>query len=86
MNLKVLQIKSEETYPWLLKKHYAKRIPHISFAFGLYKEKDLIGVITYGIPASDALCRGICGDNYKHMVLELKRLCLQDNKKTKHPY
>ena len=81
MNLKVLQIKSEETYPWLLKKHYAKRIPHISFAFGLYKEKDLIGVITYGIPASDALCRGICGDNYKHMVLELKRLCLQDNKK-----
>ena len=81
MNYTVLQIKNEETYPWLKKKHYAKRIPHICFAFGLYKDKDLIGVITYGIPASDALCRGICGDNYKHMVLELNRLCLQENKK-----
>jgi hypothetical protein len=81
VNYTVLQIKNEETYPWLKKKHYAKRIPHICFAFGLYKDKDLIGVITYGIPASDALCRGICGDNYKHMVLELNRLCLQENKK-----
>ena len=81
MNLKVLQIKNEETEPWLLRKHYAKRLPHISYAFGLYRQNDLVGVITYGNPASDALCRGVCGEEYKHMVTELNRLCLQDNKK-----
>ena len=81
MNMKVLQIKNEETEPWLLRKHYAKRMPHISFAFGLYRQNDLVGVITYGNPASDALCRGVCGEEYKHMVIELNRLCLQDNKK-----
>ena len=81
MSLKVQQIKSEETYQWLLKKHYAKRIPNIIYAFGLYKNTDLIGVITYGNPPSDALCRGVCGEKYKDIVLELNRLCLQNNEK-----
>ena len=81
MSLKVQQIKSEETYQWLLKKHYAKRIPNIVYAFGLYKNTDLIGVITYGIPPSDALCRGVCGVEHKAHVIELNRLCLQNNEK-----
>ena len=37
---------------WLLHKHYAKRIPSISYAFGLFDE-DLIGVMTIGKPASN---------------------------------
>ena len=31
----VESIDSRETYDWLLNKHYAKRIPSISYAFGL---------------------------------------------------
>lgn len=77
--MKVLQIKPEETYPWLLKKHYAKRIPQIMFSFGLYNENELVGVVTYGIPASPSLCMGICGKEYSDKVLELNRLCLEDN-------
>ena len=51
--MQVLRIKPEESYPWLLEKHYAKRIPQIMYAFGLYEDgKGLIGVVTYGIPAS----------------------------------
>ena len=79
--MKVLPIKNEETYPWLLEKHYAKRIPQIMFAFGLYEEDRLMGVVTYGIPASPSLCMGICGKEYSDKVLELNRVCLQNNDK-----
>lgn len=75
----VLPIKNEESYPWLLNKHYAKRIPQIMFAFGLYEDNQLVGVCTYGIPASPSLCMGICGKEYSDKVLELNRVCLMDN-------
>lgn len=83
--MRVLPIKNEESYEWLLKKHYAKRIPQIMFAFGLYDD-DLIGVITYGIPASPSLCMGICGKEYSDKVLELNRVCLSNNDKNQASY
>jgi hypothetical protein len=85
--VKVLPIKNEETYPWLLQKHYAKRIPQIMHAFGLYNDDNrLIGVVTYGIPASPALCMGICGKEYSDKVLELNRLCLENNTKNESSF
>ena len=82
----VLQIKNHEAYPWILHKHYAKRIPNIVYAFGLYDNKQLIGIVTYGMPASYTLCEGICGKENKHLVLELNRLCLQNNNKNEASY
>jgi len=84
--MKVLPIKNEETYEWLLKKHYAKRIPQIMFAFGLYVNEELVGVVTYGIPASPNLCMGICGKEYSSKVLELNRVCLLNNSKNQASY
>lgn len=84
--MQVLPIKNEETAPWLLKKHYAKRMPQIMYAFGLYKDESLIGVITYGIPASPSLCMGICGKEYSDKVLELNRICLESNEKNQASY
>lgn len=81
MTLKVISIKNEETEPWFLQKHYAKRMPQIMYAFGLYKESTLIGVVTYGIPASPSLCIGVCGKEYSDKVLELNRVCLETNEK-----
>ena len=80
-NYKVISIASKETYRWLLNKHYAKRVPNITNAFGLFDNNFLIGVITYGIPASPSLCKGICGEQYSKYVLELNRLCLENNSK-----
>jgi hypothetical protein len=77
----VLPIKSEEAVPWIMQKHYAKRLPSISYAFGLYEKNQLIGIVTYGSPASHTLCVGICGKEYSDKVLELNRLCLQENAK-----
>jgi len=73
--LKVLPINSFEVEPWLLRKHYAKRMCPISYAFGLYDDEKLIGVVTYGIPSSSALRMGICGPEYIENVMELNRLC-----------
>ena len=74
----VESIKSKETYDWLLHKHYAKRVPSISYAFGLFKKKELVGVCTFGSPASPSLCVGVCGKKYKNKVIELNRLCIED--------
>jgi hypothetical protein len=82
----VIQIKPNETYQWLLEKHYAKRIPQIMYAFGLYVDEVLKGVVTYGIPASPALCMGICGKEYSDKVLELNRLCLMENNKNESSF
>jgi hypothetical protein len=79
--MKVLPINAFEAEPWLLEKHYAKRLPMIMFAFGLYEDNKLIGVVTYGLPGSPMVSRGICGKEYEPIVLELNRLCLLDNNK-----
>ena len=63
---------------WLLHKHYAKRIPSISYAFGLFDD-NLIGICTLGSPPSSSLCVGVCGKHNSHKVLELNRLCVNDN-------
>ena len=63
---------------WLLHKHYAKRIPSISYAFGLFDD-NLIGICTFGSPPSRALCVGVCGKENAEKVFELNRLCVNDD-------
>tara|TARA_R110001592_G_scaffold14653_1_gene65318 strand:- start:11713 stop:12351 length:639 start_codon:yes stop_codon:yes gene_type:complete len=78
-NFYVLKIDSYQTYDWLKKKHYAKRIPSISFAFGLYDKNNILqGVCTVGKPASPSLCDGVCGKENSKYVFELNRLCAND--------
>lgn len=61
---------------WCLKKHYAKRLPPISFAFGLFNENILNGIVTFGIPVSHSL-RTLWDEKYK--LMELNRLVINDN-------
>lgn len=69
-------IGSDQTLEWVLYKHYAKRIPPIEYAFGLYNEANLlVGVVTYSTPVSSNL-RGIFKNKYK--VIELNRLCVNE--------
>ena len=77
----VLPIEKSETYYLILNVHYAKRLPSISYAFGLFLNGELKGVVTYGSPPSPTLVRGICGDKWAKNVLELNRLVLVDNQK-----
>jgi hypothetical protein len=75
---KVDSIDTYLTKDWLLHKHYAKRIPSISYAFGLYENEILSGVLTIGKPASPNLCDGVCGIDFSKYVYELNRLCVND--------
>jgi len=79
--LEVKRVSRDECAPFILHIHYAKRWPSISYAFGLFSESELIGIVTYGTPPSAPMRRGIAGDEYKHQVLELNRLCLKYNRK-----
>jgi hypothetical protein len=78
-SLVVRPIPTSETEPWLLMKHYAKRMCPISYAFGVYRKSELIGVVTYGTPVSSTLRKGVCGDEWEQNVLELNRLCCENS-------
>ena len=64
---------------WLLKKHYAHRIPSISYAYGLYEDNILKGVCCFGTPSSSSLREGIAGKGYIAFILELNRLVIESD-------
>ena len=76
--LRIAPVPTKEVEPWLLARHYAKRMCPISYAFGAYRGSVLVGVVTYGTPASAPLRAGICGDEWADKVLELNRLCCEN--------
>lgn len=78
LQYKVIPIQYEHCKDWLLHKHYAKRIPSICYAFGLYDSCNVLqGVITFGSTANYNLNEIIGG--YEN--LELNRLVVNDNLK-----
>jgi len=72
-------VKPIETYlckEWCLKKHYAKRIPPIEYAFGLWDNEGVMqGVVTYGTPVSSVL-RDLWDNKFK--LIELNRLVINE--------
>ncbi len=77
----VKQITYNDTKPFILDIHYAKRMPSITYAYGLFYENELVGVVTYGSPPSQPLCKGVAGVDHRKKVIELNRLVLKNNKK-----
>lgn len=75
--------------PIIIKNHYLHRKSQAIYCFGLYEidgkeegffyEDKLVGCITYGLPASPNVCRGICGEQYFNDVIELTRLWICDS-------
>ena len=84
--MEVHLITREETKPFILDIHYAHRMPSISYAFGLFDNDELIGVCTYGKPASYTLCNGVCGKENSKYVWELNRLVLKYNRQNEASY
>ena len=78
--MRVESIPSHEAVPWLLGRHYAKRMCPISYAFGVFNNQSLVGVVTFGTPASPPLRVGILGEEWAGRVLELNRLCCENSR------
>ena len=66
---------------FLLPRHYSGRKPPIKWAFGWYDGNKLMAVCTFGKPASNTLCDGVCGKLNSKYVYELNRLCREDDLK-----
>jgi hypothetical protein len=81
VKLEVRPVSRQECAEFILHIHYAKRWPSISYAFGLYENDTICGVVTYGTPPSSTLRNGIAGKEHANKVLELNRLCLKNNEK-----
>lgn len=79
-DFQVRSIPPDQTHEWLLKKHYAKRVPAIIHSFGLYDNSLMLqGVCTYGTPPrmyNNGY--GIFGGNLEIQTFELNRLCVND--------
>lgn len=76
--MKVEQINFQAVKDWVLYKHYAHRIPSISYAFGLFDGNILVGCCTFGLPPSPPLMKGAFGGKYMDIFLELNRLVVND--------
>lgn len=75
--LYVRQISYHEIKPFIFNIHYARRMPPVNYAFGLFLKGELIGIITYGVPPSPSLCKGLAGEDNFYNILELNRLVIK---------
>ena len=66
----------KEAIDFLLPRHYSGRKPSITYSFGYFENEILKAVCTFGKPASNSLCIGVCGKGYSEKVFELNRLCV----------
>ena len=78
MDLIIKRIENKSAQNIVVKNHYLHRKAPCSFAFGLFQNKQIVGVIMYGTPSSAPLRKGICGIEEKNNVIELTRLWIDD--------
>lgn len=75
--MEIRPIDSRTAADLVIKNHYLHRRPPISYAFGLYSDDELVGVVTFGTPASRHLQKSACPSD-PSKVIELNRLWVDD--------
>lgn len=64
----------------VVREHYLHRKCPCSHAYGLFSPSgELVGVVTYGVPPSSTLLKGVCGPEQARNVYELNRLWVADS-------
>tara|TARA_Y100000114_G_scaffold155104_1_gene178510 strand:+ start:565 stop:1260 length:696 start_codon:yes stop_codon:yes gene_type:complete len=74
----VRKLSTNEYVEWFTQKHYAKRIPSVSYAYGLYKNKFLVGICSYGRPVAHTLVKYAFAGKFQDNFLELNRLVVDE--------
>ncbi len=75
----VQPILKDEYAGWILKKHYAHRMPSVMFAYGIYKNKNLEGVCLFGMPPCQLNYGSGLFKKYRVNTYELTRLVTNEN-------
>jgi hypothetical protein len=73
MNYEIKPIDYQDCKEWFLKKHYARRIPMVQFAFGLFDNEQLVGVCSYGTTLAIDIRK-----RFEYNVYELNRLVVNE--------
>lgn len=77
---RIVRISYSEAMDIVVKNHYMHRTCPCSRAYGLIdSNENIVGVVTYGVPCSSTLLRGICGDDEAGNVYELNRLWVSED-------
>lgn len=84
LNYKVEPILNKDAHPFILNIHYAKRLPPITYAYGLFCNNILVGVCTFSKPTGKSVASFISKN--PSVVLELNRLVLINNVKNEGSY
>lgn len=71
-------ISSQSMNKMVVENHYAHRAVPSNWSFGAYFGDHLMGVISFGKPASRPLSVGICGYENEPRIYELNRLWMAD--------
>jgi hypothetical protein len=75
----VQSVRNFECHEWFLHKHYARRLPNISIAFGLYDAANILnGVCSFARPMGHSLIQGAINGLYQDNFLELNRLVVNE--------
>lgn len=70
----------KEAMNLVIANHYMHRKCPCSKAFGLISSSgEIKGVVTYGVPCSSTLLKGICGEEEMHNIYELNRVWIADD-------
>ena len=75
----VVPLGYKEAMRLIVEKHYLHRKCPCSCAFGLLVAGKVVGVITFGKPASYTLCNGIAGADESRHVIEFNRMWTSDD-------
>lgn len=75
----VQMIPPEWSHKMILRVHYARKVPSIMYAFGLFHNNEMIGVCTFGMPPNNMLnCKNLFDKKVDVDVIELNRLCVEN--------
>jgi hypothetical protein len=75
----VISVDTDVVRPWLLNRHYLKRMCSTSYRFALIKDGVVFGVVTYGNALPNSVVESPFGKSWSHCVQELNRLVLSEN-------
>ena len=78
---RIEEISHKQAMEVAVREHYLHRVCPCSRAFALIENAGggIKGIVTYGVPCSSTLLKGICGEEEMHNVYELNRLWVSDD-------
>jgi hypothetical protein len=76
--LRVEKVAASIAKPFVKEHHYSHGIHNGPMTYGLFRDENLIGVLAFATPSSEAVCASVFGVEYKRSVTELHRLVLLD--------